>query len=228
MFKNFVLLFIGLAYINFNFFAQPAQVERNKDTYNWMFGLGWNIVSPLKDLGLVKGVSYPSRFFVDKHYYRNWSFEGSLAFGTFDTISERQNSDQVNTSFFSLDANFRYSLQNTINGFASIDPYFTYGIGLTSRSIFGTHINGNAAIGFNFWFSSNLGIQAQSALKIAFTSDLLKLDKHYLQHTIGLVARIPDGSITDNNFNKRRYKKIKIIREKKKKKKEKSKESEDL
>jgi len=209
-------------------FAQPAQLDKNKDSYNWMLGASWNMVSPMKDLGLIKGLQYPSRFFVDKHYYGGWSWEASLAFGKFDTIAERPDSLTINTSFFSLDANVRYSFQKMMYPSTSIDPYFSYGLGITNRSIYGSQVNGNVAVGLNLWVSSNLGIQVQSAAKIAFTKDILKTDKHYLQHTIGLAIRIPEGSITDNNFNKRRYKKIKIIRDKPNKKKKKKKESKDL
>jgi hypothetical protein len=208
--------------------AQPAQLDRNKDSYNWMLGASWNLVSPMNDMGLIKGLQYPSRFFVDKHYYGGWSWEAALAFGKFDTISVRPDSLKTSTSFFSLDANVRYSFQKMMYPSTSIDPYISYGLGVTNRSIYGTHVNGNVAVGLNLWFSSNLGIQVQSAAKIAFTSDILKSDKHYLQHTIGLAIRIPEGSITDNNFNKRRYKKIKIIRDKPNKKKKKKKESGDL
>lgn len=222
------ILFIVLFGFQFSSFAQPAQLDRNKDSYNWMLGASWNLVSPMNELGLIKGLQYPSRFFVDKHYYSGWSWEASLAFGKFDTISIRPDTLKTNTSFFSLDANFRYSFQKLMYPSQSIDPYFSYGLGLTNRSIYGTHVNGNIAVGLNLWISSNLGIQVQTAAKVSFTQDILKSDKHYLQHTIGLAIRIPEGSITDNNFNKRRYKKIKIIRDKPNKKKKKKKESKDL
>ncbi len=223
-------VFVVIAFFGFHFssWAQPAQLDRNKDSYNWMLGASWNLVSPMNEMGLIKGMQYPTRFFVDKHYYGGWSWEGALAFGKFDTIAVRPDSLSANTSFFSLDANIRYSFQKMMYPSQSIDPYFSYGLGLTNRSIYGTHVNGNVAVGLNLWFSSNLGIQLQSAAKVAFTKDILKSNKHYLQHTIGLAIRIPEGSITDNNFNKRRYKKIKIIRDKPNKKKKKKKESKDL
>lgn len=225
MIVRVLILFFILSYQGICL-AQPAQIDKNKDSYNWMLGASWNLVSPMNDLSLIKGLQYPSRFFVDKHYYGGWSWEGALAFGKFDTISVRPDSIASSTSFFSLDANVRYSFQKMMYPSQSIDPYFSYGLGLTNRSIYGTHVNGNIAVGLNLWFSSNIGIQIQSAAKIALTADILKSNKHYLQHTVGLAIRIPEGSITDNNFNKRRYKKIKIIRDKpdKKKKKKKTKD----
>jgi hypothetical protein len=208
-------------------FAQPAQLDKNKDSYNWMVGASWNFVSPTNDMGNVKGFQYPSRFFVDRHYYGGWSWEAAMAFGKFDTLSVRPDSLAQSTSFFSLDANVRYSFQKMLYPSQTFDPYFSYGLGVTNRSIFGTNVTGNIAVGMNLWVSGNLGIQVQSAAKFAFTSNILKSEKHYLQHTIGLAFRIPEGSITDNTFNKRRYKKIKIIKEKPNKKKKKKKEKQD-
>jgi hypothetical protein len=207
--------------------AQPAQLDRNKDSYNWMFGASWNFASPINDFSTIKGYQFPTRFFLDKHYYNNWSFEGALAFGKFDTISIRPDSLSMSNSFFSLDANVRYSFQKMLYPNQSIDPYISYGIGLTNRSIFGTNVNANVAAGLNLWISGNLGVQLQSSAKFALTSSIMKPDKHYLQHTVGLVVRIPEGSITDNSFNKRRYKKIKIIRDKPDKKKKKKKKDSD-
>jgi hypothetical protein len=216
---------VFLFFYSLNLFSQPSQLDRNKDSYNWMLGASWNLVSPMNDFGNIKGYQFPTRFFVDKHYYSGWSWEGALAFGKFDTIAVRPDSLNTSTSFFSFDANIRYSFQKMLYPSTAIDPYISYGLGLTNRSILGTHVNGNVAVGINFWFSSNLGIQLQSSAKIALTSGIMKPDKHYLQHTIGLALRIPEGSITDNSFNKRRYKKIKIIRDKPKKKKKKKKDS---
>jgi hypothetical protein len=222
-----VCLLVVLFGFQFSCWAQPAQLDRNKDSYNWMVGASWNLVSPMKEIGMVKGLQYPSRFFVDKHYYGGWSWEAALAFGKFDTIAIRPDSLKMTTSFFSLDANVRYSFQRMLSSSQTIDPYISYGLGLTNRSLYGTQFNGNVAVGLNLWVSSNLGIQVQSAAKIALTSNILKTDKHYLQHTIGLAIRIPEGSITDNSFNKRRYKKIKIIRDKPNKKKKKKKKESD-
>jgi len=202
-------------------FSQPAQLDKNKDSYNWMIGAGWNFVSPAKEMSNIQGLGYPSLFFVDNHYYGGWSLEASMAFGKFDTLGVFADTVTRKTSFFSLDANVRYSFQKMLYPAQSLDPYFSYGLGLTNRSAMGTNVNLNAAVGLNLWISSNVGLQLQSAFKVALTSDILKSDKHYLQHTVGLVVRIPEGSITSSNFGKRRYKKIKIIREKPKKKKKK-------
>jgi hypothetical protein len=223
MIYRFILF--SLLFNSFISFAQPAQLDRNKDSYNWMIGASWNLVSPMNDFSNIKGYQFPTRFFLDRHYYNGWSWEGAMAFGKFDTIAVRPDSMTANTSFFSLDANIRYSFQKMLYPSQSIDPYISYGLGLTNRSIFGTSVNANVAVGLNLWVSGNLGLQLQSAAKFALTSSIMKPDKHYLQHTVGLVVRIPEGSITDNSFNKRRYKKIKIVRDKPKKKKKKKKDS---
>jgi hypothetical protein len=215
-------IFISVVFFSSYFlYAQPAQLDKNKDSYNWMVGASWNFASPAKEMSNIQGLAYPSRFLVDKHYYGGWSIEGAMAFSKFDTIGVFADTVTRKTSFFSLDANIRYSFQKSLYPSQTLDPYFSYGLGITNRSALGTNVNLNAAVGLNLWISSNVGLQLQSSVKFALTSDILKSDKHYLQHSVGLVVRIPEGSITDSNFSKRRYKKIKIIREKPKKKKKK-------
>jgi len=216
-----ISIVVVVSFFSSYLFSQPAQLDKNKDSYNWMVGASWNFVSPAKEMSNIQGLAYPTRFMVDKHYYGGWSWEGAIAFGKFDTLGVFADTVTRTTSFFSLDANVRYSFQKMLYPAQSLDPYFSYGFGLTSRSAMGTNVNLNAAVGVNLWISSNVGLQFQSTFKVALTSDILKSDKHYLQHTLGLVIRIPEGSITSSNFGKRRYKKIKIIREKPKKKKKK-------
>ncbi len=216
-----ISIVVLVSFLSSYIFSQPAQLDKNKDSYNWMVGAGWNFVSPAKEMGNVQGLAYPSRFMVDKHYYGGWSWEAAMAFGKFDTLGVFADTITRTTSFFSLDANVRYSFQKMLYPAQTLDPYFSYGLGLTNRSAMGTNVNLNAAVGLNLWISSNVGLQVQSAFKVALTKDIVKTEKHYLQHTVGLVVRIPEGSITDSNFSKRRYKKIKIIREKPKKKKKK-------
>ena len=79
-------------FLSKNLFAQPAAIRNNRDYYHWMFGVGWNFVDDdgydFSNFFDVKNswhsVAFPSRFTADKYFYNGWSFEGALAFNSYD------------------------------------------------------------------------------------------------------------------------------------------------
>ena len=86
-----LLFFITL--FSTELFAQPSAIDRNKDSYFWMFGIGSNFVdddgSPFTNFFNVKdswhSITLPSRLTADKYFYNGWSFEGALAFNKYDS-----------------------------------------------------------------------------------------------------------------------------------------------
>ena len=216
-------------FLSKNLFAQPAAIRNNRDYYHWMFGVGWNFVDDdgydFSNFFDVKNswhsVAFPSRFTADKYFYNGWSFEGALAFNSYDETKLVNRTIGNSGMFLSTDINMKYSFLRLFGPSELIDPYFSFGLGATYRQaieggLFNT--NFNVSGGLNIWITSALGIQVQTSGKIALTSDIITTNKDYMQHSIGLVFKISEPSITKNRFNKSRYK-IKKIRVKKKKKK---------
>jgi len=220
-------------FLSASVFAQPSAIEKNRDYYHWMLGAGWNFVdddgndlSNFFDINQSwHSVSLPSRFTADKYFYNGWSFEGALAFNYYDSDKLVNGSTGLSGIFLSTDINMKYSFLRLFYPSEIFDPFVSVGVGATYRQamdgLFNTNLN--VCGGLNIWITRTIGIQIQTSGKIALSSDILSTNKDYMQHSLGMVFKIYEPSITRSRFHKSRYK-VKKIREKKKKKKKKKKQ----
>jgi outer membrane protein OmpA-like peptidoglycan-associated protein len=197
--KNLSRLFFALVLVvSFN---ANAQDENNP----WKISLGVNAVdlypvgedAPLGD--------YFDEFFnADDHWnmlpslsslsvsrYIDSGFTFTAA-GTINEISKVGDSRANDLSYYALDGNVSYSLQNVLKS-NWLDPYLGVGGGYTWVDDIGAGTL-NGVFGLNFWLSENIGLTAQTAYKHSFED---YLPKHW-QHTVGLSIKF-GGKDTDGD-----------------------------
>ena len=200
-------LFFSLIVNCFSFFAQPEKNLTNKDKYDYMFGASWltsgyvfnkNYANPFQN----NGVS--GRVFFDRHLYEPWSVEGAIVYESAalypiketDTTFRYDNLMRIN-----LDISSKFSFGKNL-GSSLIDPYVAMGGGINMHKSIG--LTANVGAGLNLWISDNIGLQAQSMLKIPASKNIINLA--YLQSNFGVVVRFSKPQIPADDFGKKRYK----------------------
>lgn len=203
-----LFLFILLIIFGYhNSFAQPEKNLTNRDKYDYMFGLSYltsgylfnkEYANPFQNL------SPSGRFFMDKHLADTWSIEGALGYESI-ALSPYKDSDTTirfdSIYRYTFDIHSKFSTGRFVRS-NFIEPYFIFGGGFTYHYNFG--INLNTGIGLNLWLTNNMGLQAQSVVKIPLSTQLV--DRSYLQTNFGLVIRFSKPAIPAGDFGKRRYK----------------------
>jgi hypothetical protein len=194
--------------------SQPTSISKNKNPYKMMFGLSWNVVNDneekLPNLIDVSGswnsLYYPSRFFIDKYLRNGWSWEGALAYNQYKPSKIINDSIGRSGMFVSGDFHMKYSYNHLIKRRKWLDPYYSFGVGVTYRSALLKPITPtfNASIGSNFWFSKRWGLQLQITGKLALVSDIYVSRYDYFQYSAGIVYRKLNTK-KSNNFNKKKY-----------------------
>lgn len=213
--KKFLSIVGFVFFLAFQGIAQPAMMSRNRDPYKWMFGLSWNVVNDneekfanLFDISSSwNGLYYPSRFFLDRYLRNGWSWEGALAYNQYKPTKIINDSTGRTGMFFSAAFNIKYSYNHLIKRKKWFDPYYSFGLGVTYRTVLSKPLTPtlNGALGSNFWFSRRWGAQVQISGKLALTSDIYKSKYDYFLCSVGLVYR-KDSSRKSNHFNNKKHK----------------------
>jgi len=125
----------------------------------------WNILPSLSSISVSKYLSDGFSFGVT---------------GSLNKISKFGDSDVDDLSYYGVDGTIKYSLQDLI-GCKVFDPYLGVGGGYTWVDEIGAGTL-NGTLGFNLWFSENVGLTLQSSYKHSFED---YLSTHF-QHTAGI------------------------------------------
>jgi len=131
-----------------------------------------------------------SKIAVSKYLADGFSFEAA---GTLNKISKRGDETVDDLSYFGLDGAVKYDLNKIIGDTSWFNPYASIGGGYTWLDEFGTGTL-NGAVGVNFWFNDNIGLNIESKAKNEFDSSI---DFH-MQHSLGLVIKF-GGTDTDGD-----------------------------
>ncbi|RKE98731.1 OmpA family protein [Ichthyenterobacterium magnum] len=112
--------------------------------------------------------------------------------GSINEIDKVGDSSADDLSYYALDGTIKYSLTKLINS-NSFDPYIGVGGGYTWVDDIGAGTL-NGTLGFNYWFTENVGFNVQTAYKHAFEDYLAK----HWQHSVGLTIKF-GGKDTDGD-----------------------------
>ncbi|AJR03048.1 OmpA family protein [Siansivirga zeaxanthinifaciens] len=123
---------------------------------------------------------------VSKYLGGGFSFGAA---GSLNKIEKFGDSTVDDLSYYGVDGIIKY---NFLNG-TTIDPYLGVGGGYSWVDEIGAGTV-NGTLGFNIWFSENIGLTVQSTYKHSFEDFL---DKHF-QHTAGISIKF-GGSDTDGD-----------------------------
>ena len=192
------LLFALLIVLSFNANAQDSNNP-------WALGVGVNAVDiyPTGEDAPLGG--YFDEFFnVGDHYnilpslsrvsvgrYLNSGFSFTAA-GSINRIDKFGDDSVDDLSYYGLDGTIAYSLGEAFN-LSTFDPYLGVGGGYTWVDEIGAGTL-NGTLGFNLWFSDNIGLNIQTAYKHSFED---YLPKHW-QHSVGLAVKF-GGKDTDGD-----------------------------
>ncbi|MBO3096917.1 OmpA family protein [Gelidibacter pelagius] len=197
--KNLSRLFFAMLLL-FSFSNANAQDANNP----WAIGVGVNAVDfyPTGEDG--QGGIFDEYFNFGDHYnvlpslssisvsrYLSDGFSLTAA-GTINEISKIGDASADDLSYYALDGTVKYSFANLINS-KVIEPYLGVGGGYTWVDDIGAGTV-NGTLGFNLWFSENIGVTVQSAYKHAFEDYLAT----HFQHTVGLALKF-GGKDTDGD-----------------------------
>jgi len=198
----------------FGSFEQPSSIERQKDPYKWMFGLGWNVVNDneekLPNLIDVNGswnyLYFPTRLTFNKYVRKGWSVEGALAYNQYSSNKIVNDSTGRKGSFIAGDFSAKYSFWRFMKGARRFDPYLSSGLGITYRQPLEAPLTltANLSAGMNFFFSRRWGVNVQVTGKMAVVPDIYVSRYDYFQHAVGLVYK-KQASKKPDHFNRRKH-----------------------
>jgi len=197
--KNLSRLFFAmLLLLSFN---ANAQDENNP----WAVGIGVNAVDfyPTGENAPL-GEYFDEFFNLSDHYnflpslstisvsrYLSDGFTLTAA-GSINEIDSFGDASADDLSYYALDGTIKYSFSDLINS-RKFDPYLGVGGGYTWVDEIGAGTL-NGTLGFNYWFSENVGVNIQTAYKHAFED---YLSTHF-QHSVGLAIKF-GGKDTDGD-----------------------------
>ena len=221
--KIFVLLFClsSFCYVgNSKTVIPPQKIKkygRVNPKANWIIGLGWNVVDddgkPFRNLFKVKPswniLPYPGRISLDRYISKGCGAESIFNFNMYKPGKDINGNINTGTHlFFSLDANAKYDFNQLIETGNWFNPYGTFGLGITYRSIKTHKISGtiNLGLGFNIWINEHWGINIQSLAKFAISPNFFRTSSNYLQHSAGLVYKFDKEKKKVFSFANPRYK----------------------
>lgn len=145
---------------------------------------------------IVPSVSYLT---VTRHVGDNFSFGVTGSFNKVDkfVLPKDETGDyvvaRIDEMYYAVDGAINYSLGNYFN---FLEPIVHIGGGYT---FFGDNSAGtvNGGLGFNFWFSENVGLSVKSTYKHSFEDERAVMPTH-LQHFAGLTFKF-GGKDTDGD-----------------------------
>ncbi len=153
----------------------------------------WNILPSLSTVGVSKYIGKGFSFGVTGSLNRI-EILGDIP-GSFP---EEENELQDELSYFGIDGTVKYGIGEALE-WGVIDPFVGIGGGYSWIDEIG-YGTVNGTLGFNLWFTENIGLTLQSAYKHSFSTD--NLVTHF-QHTAGISVRF-GGTDTDGDgiYNK--------------------------
>lgn len=172
-----------------------------QDENPYIIGLGFNFVNDagrgLKDVfkfnETLNAVPYPSRLSVERGMGSGLGLELLASINRYNEgkIIDRV-ANPVARSFFAVDLNLKYDLNNAFGETAWFDPFVLAGLGFTNRELLPNDVREgagsatfNLGLGFNTWFNEQWGLNFNGMGKFA----LAKEHTGYLQGTAGVVYR---------------------------------------
>ena len=139
----------------------------------------WNILPSLSTISVSKYLSDGFTFTAKGSINRIDKFGSN-----FDPITGVETTNKVDDlTYYGLDGMVSYSFMEAIKS-KTIDPYLGVGGGYTWVDDIGAGTL-NGSLGFNLWFTDQLGLSLQSAYKHSFED---YLPKHF-QHSVGLTFK---------------------------------------
>ena len=130
-----------------------------------------------------------SRFSVSRYLSDGFTLSVAGAFNEIDKVGDASADD---LSYYSADGTISYSFASLFNT-SVIDPYLGVGGGYTWVDEIGAGTL-NGTLGFDLWFTDNLGLNVQTAYKHAFEDYL----PNHWQHSVGLNIKF-GGKDTDGD-----------------------------
>jgi OOP family OmpA-OmpF porin len=207
-------LFLGIAtfFLSADSWAQSTYPEVKKQVYPWIFGLGVNVVDDDgQPFDQVFNASdswnippYPSRLSVAKYVMPGLTVGGNVNFNMYKAdkiVNSRVN--QSDGIFISADVEAQYHFNTHFRRNKWFDPFVGAGFGYTFRDPLSAHsVSGNPALGMNFWFTPQWGVQLRTTAKFAFSADR---SLNYTQHSASILFRL--GTEKDNNkeFHRKKH-----------------------
>ena len=152
-----------------------------------------NISKQFEDLGGISDwntLSSVSRISVEKYIQKGFSLQAS---GSLNKITKMNTVEAADFLYYSADLLVKYDLNNLVGETSFFDPFLYVGGGYSSVDNQGEGMF-NVGLGFNTWFSENIGLSLQTGSKNGFTE---KVDSHF-QTSLGLVIRF-GGKDTDGD-----------------------------
>ena len=193
------LLFAMLLVLSYS--SMNAQDENNP----WAIGIGVNAVDfyPVGE-DAPRGGMFDEYFNVGDHWnilpslsslsvarYIDAGFSVGVT-GSINRIDSWGDMEVDDLSYYAVDGTIKYNFGSHI-GSSVFDPYLGVGGGYTWVDEIGAGTV-NGTLGFNVWFTENIGLTVQSAYKHAFED---YLDTHF-QHTAGITFKF-GGKDTDGD-----------------------------
>ena len=132
---------------------------------------------------------------VSKYLSDGFSFGVAGSINKIDSWGEDANGDAISVddlSYYGVDGTIKYSLGQALD-WNTFEPYLGVGGGYTWVDEVGAGTL-NGTLGFNVWFSENVGLTIQSAYKHAFEDYL----QTHFQHTAGISIKF-GGTDTDGD-----------------------------
>jgi len=177
-----IALFTLVAVSNVN-----AQDENNP----WVVGFGANVVDFSENPPGTESWNFLpsiSRFSAEKYLEKGFSLQFAGSLNNITTVEDKED-----FLYYSIGANVKYDLNNLIGDTSWFNPYVYIGGDYVSAD---SNAEGmlNAGVGFNTWFSDNLGLNFQIGKKEGFTDNIAS---HY-QSSLGLVVKF-GGTDTDGD-----------------------------
>ncbi len=188
-----LLLVIGYSNVS-------AQDENN----SWQISLGVNSVdfyptgedAPLGgyfdnyfDVNHYNTLPSLSALTVSKYLGDDFSFGATASVNKIDRWGDASVED---LSYYGLDGTIKYNVGNLINSH-TLEPYIGVGGGYTWVDDIGAGTL-NGTLGFNLWFTENVGLTVQSTYKHSFEDYLAK----HFQHSVGIAFKF-GGKDTDGD-----------------------------
>lgn len=155
--------------------------------------LSTNISEQFEDLGGTSDwniLPSVSRISLEKYIQEGFSLQLS---GSLNKITKMNTAEATDFLYYSADLIVKYDLNDLVGETSFFDPFLYLGGSYSNIDNLGVGMI-NAGLGFNTWFSENIGLSLQTGLKNGFTETV---DSHF-QTSLGLVIRY-GGKDTDGD-----------------------------
>ena len=174
--------------------ALTSNVNAQDANNPWVVGFGANVVdfSP-KPVGNESWNYLPSISRISVAKYLDNGFSLQLA-ASLNKITSLDLPDDADFLYYSLGANVKYDLNNLVGETSWFDPYVYLGGDWVSAEEKAEGML-NGGLGFNTWFTENIGLDFQTGYKKGFSPENIK--NHY-QSSISLVIKF-GGTDTDGD-----------------------------